>query len=101
MYEGEAIPRDLLPQMLDGVAVAPGRDVKYGLGVMIRPTRLGVSYGHSGFFPGYLTDLMYFPEHKISVAVQVNTSVVPNLGGPSSRILVDSLETILAETRTQ
>jgi len=101
MYEGEAIPRDLLPQMLDGVAVAPGRDVKYGLGVMIRPTRLGVSYGHSGFFPGYLTDLMYFPEHKISVAVQVNTSVVPNLGGPSSRILVDSLETILAEPRTK
>lgn len=101
MYEGEAIPRDLLPQMFDGVAMGPRGDAKYGLGVMIRNTKLGRSYGHSGFFPGYLTDLMYFPEHRISVAVQVNTSVVPNLGGPSSRILVDSLETILAEPRTK
>ena len=29
------------------------------------------SYSHSGFFPGYMTDMMYFPEQKIAVAVQI------------------------------
>ena len=32
------------------------------------------TYGHSGFFPGYMTDMMYWPDAKIAVAVQVNTS---------------------------
>ena len=86
----------MLPQMLDGVA-APmlGRETKYGLGVIIRPTRLGVTYGHSGFFPGYMTDMMYFPEHKIAVAVQVNTSVPQNLGKPLGRMLVELAETVV------
>ena len=57
MYEGKAFDATLLPQMLDGVS-APmlGRETKYGLGVIIRPTRAGLTYGHSGFFPGYMTD---------------------------------------------
>ena len=94
MYEGKAFPADLLPQMLDGVPAKLGKDVKYGLGVIIRPTRAGISYGHSGFFPGYMTDMMYFPESKIAVAVQVNSSVPQNLGKPLSRVLVESYETI-------
>ncbi len=95
MYEGKAFDASLLPQVFDGVA-APmlGRDAKYGLGVIIRPTRLGLSYGHAGFFPGYMTDMMYFPDQKISVAVQVNTSVPQNLGKPLARVLVESFETI-------
>lgn len=95
MYEGKAFDASLLPQVFEGVA-APmlGRDAKYGLGVIIRPTRLGLSYGHAGFFPGYMTDMMYFPDKKISVAVQVNTSVPQNLGKPLARVLVESFETI-------
>jgi D-alanyl-D-alanine carboxypeptidase len=93
MYEGKSIPSELLPEMLDGVA-APmlGKETKYGLGVIIRKTRAGVSYGHSGFFPGYMTDVMYFPDKKIAVAVQVNTSVPQNLGRPLGRVLVDAAE---------
>jgi D-alanyl-D-alanine carboxypeptidase len=95
MYEGKAFSPDLLPQVLDGVA-APmlGKDTKYGLGVIVRTTRAGLTYGHSGFFPGYMTDVMYFQEHKIAVAVQVNSSVPQNLGKPLSRVLVEILETI-------
>lgn len=98
MYEGRAFDARLLPEMLDGVS-APmlGRETKYGLGVIIRPTRAGLTYGHSGFFPGYLTDVMYFPEHKIAVAVQVNTSVSQNLGKPLGRVLVEIVETILGK----
>ena len=82
MYEGKAFDASLLPQMLDGVA-APmlGREAKYGLGVIIRKTPAGTSYGHSGFFPGYLTDVMYFPEQKIAIAVQTNTSVGQSFKG--------------------
>ena len=79
--------------MLDGVA-APmlGRETKYGLGVIIRKTSAGTTYGHSGFFPGYMTDMMYFPDSKIAVAVQVNTSVPQNLGKPLGRLLVEIAE---------
>ena len=95
IYEGKAFSADLLPQVLDGVA-APmlGRETKYGLGVIIRQTSVGTAYGHSGFFPGYMTDMMYFPEQKIAVAVQVNTSVSRNLGKPLARVLVEAMEVI-------
>ena len=95
IYEGKAFDASLLPQALDGVA-APmlGRETKYGLCVIIRKTAAGVSYGHSGFFPGYMTDMMYFPEHKIALAVQVNTSVPQNLGKPLGRVLVEALEVV-------
>ena len=95
MYEGKAFSPELLPQVVEGVA-APmlGRESKYGLGVIIRKTPMGVSYGHSGFFPGYMTDMMYFPDHKIAVAVQVNTSIGRSLGKPLSRVLVEVMEVI-------
>lgn len=94
MYEGKAFDASLLPEMLDGVPAKLGKDTKYGLGVIIRPTAAGLTYGHSGFFPGYMTDMMYFPEEKISVAVQVNSSVPQNLGKPLGRVLVETLELI-------
>lgn len=97
MYEGEAFNRSLLPPLLDGVA-APmlGRDAKYGLGVIIRKTSAGTTYGHSGFFPGYMTDMMYFPEQEIAVAVQVNTSVPQDLGKPLGRVLPELAEVVKA-----
>lgn len=96
IYEGKAFSANLLPQVVEGVpAPMLGRESKYGLGVIIRQTPVGVAYGHSGFFPGYMTDMMYFPDHKVAVAVQVNTSVGRNLGKPLSRVLVEMMEVIL------
>jgi D-alanyl-D-alanine carboxypeptidase len=96
IYEGKAFSPELLPQVLEGVA-APmlGRETKYGLGVIIRKTSSGLSYGHSGLFPGYMTDMMYFPEQKVAVAVQVNTSVGRDLGKPLGRVLVEVMEVII------
>ncbi|MBK6749547.1 MAG: beta-lactamase family protein [Acidobacteria bacterium] len=90
IYEGKAFDASLLPQVADGVA-APmlGRETRYGLCVIIRKTPAGTSYGHSGFFPGYMTDMMYFPEQRIAIAVQVNTSVPQDLGKPLGRVLAD------------
>jgi len=100
MYEGKAFDAALLPQMLEGYpAPILGREAKYGLGVIIRQTRAGLSYGHSGFFPGYLTDMMYFPDKKIALAVQINTSVEGATGNKSlGRFLVELRETIAGET---
>jgi D-alanyl-D-alanine carboxypeptidase len=95
IYQGKAFSPDLLPQVLEGVpALRLGRETKYGLGVIIRQTSAGTSYGHSGFFPGYMTDMMYFPEQKVAIAVQVNTSVPRNLGKPLARVLVEMMEVI-------
>ncbi|MGH9900557.1 MAG: serine hydrolase domain-containing protein, partial [Pyrinomonadaceae bacterium] len=63
LYEGRAFDPSLLKEMFDGVPARLGPEARYGLGVIIRPTPLGTSYGHSGFFPGYITEMMYFPQH--------------------------------------
>lgn len=100
IYEGKAFSPELLPQVLDGVpAPMLGGETRYGLGVIIRKTSLGTTYGHSGFFPGYMTDMMYFPEHKVAVAVQVNTSVGRSLGKPLGRVLVEMMEVIKANSK--
>ncbi|MBL8181340.1 MAG: beta-lactamase family protein [Blastocatellia bacterium] len=94
-FEGKAFDAKLLPQVLDGVEAKLGPNVKYGLGVIIRPTQAGTTYGHSGFFPGYVTDMMYFPDKKIAIAVQVNTSVPGVFGGKSpARMLVETAELV-------
>lgn len=94
MYEGKAFDAALVPQMLDGLPAKLGPNAKYGLGVIIRPTPAGLTYGHSGFFPGYMTDVMYFPEKKIAVAVQVNTSVPRDIGKPLARVLIEIASSI-------
>jgi D-alanyl-D-alanine carboxypeptidase len=66
-----------------------GRDVKYGLGVIVRQTPLGVAYGHSGFFPGYLTEMLYFPKYKMCIAVQANSSDFKNLKLSLLRVLIE------------
>ncbi len=89
LYEGRAFSKARLTEMLAGVASGLGSDTRYGLGVMIRQTPLGVSYGHSGFFPGYLTDVAYFPASRTAAAVQINTSVSDTTAKPLARFLVD------------
>jgi D-alanyl-D-alanine carboxypeptidase len=101
LYEGRAFNRALLGEMLEGVAARLGPEAKYGLGVIIRPTPLGISYGHSGFFPGYLTDMMYFPDHKFAVAVQVNTSASRATGKPLSGIIIDLAKIIIEDYRSR
>jgi D-alanyl-D-alanine carboxypeptidase len=83
LYEGLVIDPSLMDDLVDGVPAKLGPETKYGLGVIIRPTALGVTYGHSGFMPGYQTDVMYFPELKAAIAVQVNSSAPRSTGDRS------------------
>jgi D-alanyl-D-alanine carboxypeptidase len=96
LYEGGAFDAALMPDVLNGVAAQGlGSGVRYGLGVIIRDTPLGIAYGHSGFFPGYLTEMRYFPEHGISAAFQVNTSVGRAVGRPVGAILQQIAEAVV------
>jgi D-alanyl-D-alanine carboxypeptidase len=97
LYEGRAFDRRMLAEMLVGVPARLGPEAKYGLGVIIRPTPRGITYGHSGFFPGYMTEMTYFPDMKTAIAVQVNTSVPRNLGRPLGRFVLEFAEIIAQE----
>jgi D-alanyl-D-alanine carboxypeptidase len=72
LFSGRVIPKPLLDQMVTGVPARLGPNVRYGLGMMIRDTPLGPAWGHSGFFPGYATEVLYFPDRDVAVAIQVN-----------------------------
>lgn len=74
----------------EAVPAKLGPNAKYGLGVIVRPeTPVGEVWGHSGFFPGYLTEMIYLPARGISVAVQVNTSDARAIGTSPLRIAFD------------
>ena len=86
LYGGKVVDTSLL--LSSAVAAKLGRDTKYALGVIIRPTPMGIAYGHSGFFPGYMTELLYFPEKQLCVAVQCNSSDFKNLKIGLLRVLL-------------
>ena len=87
LYEGKIVDTALM--LREAVAAKLGRDAKYGLGVIIRPTQQGVAYGHSGFFPGYMTELFYFPGRKLCIALQCNSSDIKNLKIGLQRVLLE------------
>jgi len=89
LYTGQVIDSSLLDVMLDGVPARLGPGSRYGLGVILTETPVGPSQGHSGFFPGYLTEMAYFPELDVAVALQVNTSVGESLGRSPRAVLLD------------
>ncbi len=76
LYLGDALSAPGKALMLDSAVPARlGPEVQYGLGVIVRPTTpVGPVVGHSGFFPGYLTELVHVRSTGTTVAVQVNTS---------------------------
>lgn len=73
LYEGQAFDSKLLAQMLDGVPAQLSQGDKYGLGVILWSGSYGKAFGHSGWFPGYLSEMAYFPDHKLALAIQFNT----------------------------
>ena len=94
--EGGAIAPELLPELLDGVdAPMLGPGVRYGLGVILHEGEHGPSLGHSGYFPGYLTEMRYWPEHDLALAVQINSSRPEALRFPPGRWIERLAEVLL------
>lgn len=75
LYEGDTIPTSLQKDFYNGVpAPMLGKNTQYGLGVILWNTPDGAARGHSGFFPGYLTEVRYYKNHKLAIALQANSS---------------------------
>lgn len=73
IYEGEMFSKDLLLEYFNGRdALRMGGT--WGLGVHIRGQEGDRIYGHSGFMPGYITNMMYFEQEGIAVCYQINGS---------------------------
>jgi D-alanyl-D-alanine carboxypeptidase len=49
-----------------------GEDDSYGMGAFIFRTAHGEAYGHTGFMPGFNSAFMYYPDHDLAVAMQIN-----------------------------
>jgi len=83
----------LLPESSRKMAVADAVDARlmpgdrYGLGVIVSKTEHGPGWGHSGWFPGYLSEMMYLPELGCCVAMQVNTDHVAKVGHPRRNMM--------------
>lgn len=102
LYEGRAFrQKATLESMLTGVDAGNGRGggrgVRYGLGVQMRLTKWGASYGHGGWFPGYLSEVAYFPDHKVAIAVQFNTDVGRSIQKGVPAYVADVADVILAD----
>ena len=77
LYEGHAMKGPYLTDLLQAVSPTPDdQSHAYGAGVSIdRKTPFGTSYGHGGWIPGYSSDMRYYKDHRIAVALQINTDV--------------------------
>ena len=99
LYEGRVLDSAGTALMMESVPARLGPETRYGLGVIIRPTAHGITFGHSGFFPGWQTDMMYFPSLRTAIAVQVNTSAPRTTGRPLSGFLTELASVIAADAR--
>jgi D-alanyl-D-alanine carboxypeptidase len=94
---GRAFPDSLLPEVMQGVPAGNldlGQDAQSGLGVEIYQTPLGTAYGHGGFFPGYVSGALYYPERRLALAIQFNSSAEDALARPLRDIFNEAAQAI-------
>ena len=48
--------------------------------MILRKTKHGDSVGHSGFMPGYMSEMRFYPKLGLAIAIQVNTDRRRELG---------------------
>ena len=102
LHEGKVLEPAVRARMVEGrEAPGIGRGVRYGLGCEVWSPRDGEDHGeavgHSGFFPGYMSEMRYWPEEHVAVAVQVNTSEFSALPRPLGKLCEDLLSVALGE----
>jgi D-alanyl-D-alanine carboxypeptidase len=97
LYEAKVFGKASRDQMIAGAEVREALGSGYGLAAQVWKTDLGTSYGHGGWFPGYLSQMEYFPNEKIAVAIQFNTDGVRQLKKGPRRYLLDIAHVVINE----
>ena len=77
LYSGGILKQKSLDEMISSTTSGEGAD--YGLGVMITNRKWGKAYGHDGEFPGYLSEMRYYPKFHLAIAVMVNADETPEV----------------------
>lgn len=92
LYHGGVLRAETRHLMLDGApSPALGAGSTYGLGVMMRNSPAGRVLGHAGYFPGYVTDVAYYADHGLALALQVNTTKMgPQMNPMTMQRLLDT-----------
>jgi len=86
-----------LSDLLRAEPIAANSQQRYGLGVSIAPSPWGPLYGHSGYYPGYRSDLAYFTHLDIAVAFQINTEIGVRSGKVLDRIRNALVATLVSQ----
>jgi D-alanyl-D-alanine carboxypeptidase len=96
LYAGRALSDKARRLMIDSAVPAKlGAGSQYGLGVIIRPpapaaAMTSITWGHSGYFPGYMSELIYVVDTGVTLAIQINSSAARTRGTASPlRVLYD------------
>lgn len=98
LYEGEIFSAERLKELLSPVDFTTGQPAEYGYGygVFVYQTPMGKAYGHTGFFFGYETAMLYFPNEKVTIVLQVNAdSTAGKMKVPILRFVNEFLSGIL------
>ncbi len=94
LYEGRALEKPYLDELLATDPKDDNKASKYGLGVYVTKSNLGTSYGHGGWSVGYLSHVAYYPAQRVAVAVQTNTDVRDDMLGDLMALFNDVLQTV-------
>lgn len=95
LFAGSVIPEPLRPEHTRGVPAQRRVTEQYGLGCFVMTSPHGPAFGHSGFMPGYLSMMSYYPEHRLAMALQCNTDDARQAG--DLRRWVDRLAGLVLE----
>ncbi|MEQ8768503.1 MAG: serine hydrolase domain-containing protein [Planctomycetota bacterium] len=98
LLTGDVIPESLQETHRDGVAAKTGPGDRYAIGLQIRRSPHGEVLGHSGFYPGTLSELGYYRDHDLSLALQGNSSDLAKIRKPM-RVHLDALAGVILEER--
>jgi D-alanyl-D-alanine carboxypeptidase len=63
----------------------------------VRQSEWGISYGHGGWFPGYLSEMEYFPEYRVAIAIQFNTDAGRKLKKGLRAYIADVARIVMSE----
>ncbi|MFC4218869.1 serine hydrolase [Flagellimonas marina] len=74
IHEGDYLNEDTKAKLKKAVSMSTGQafDNGYGLGTFVWSKRNDTRYGHSGFFPGYVSHVEYSQNRQYALAIQVN-----------------------------
>lgn len=77
-------------QMVTPLRLADGQRIAYGFGLDLDPIDGHPAVSHEGGFPGATSDLAWYPDDDLAVAVLSNSSSVPawTLGAQIARVLL-------------